>query len=281
MLINQLALISDGPAAQTIELAFRDPDSSMPYQVMGLTGLDADEITFEYAGGVRGGPKLYLPSAKEREVVALLGLNPWVDEAHTFSSLRDAIYRLVGGGGSSCVTLDFRYDGDSVATVTGFVSKIEPSLFTETPQIQLTIRCKDDPLLRGPTVEVDVETQFNEGVLTLSDNVSTAAHGFRAWFQVTDASSFVTIETVGVWKFTLNHNFWPNEFFCVSTEHAAKELFKTGREKTKESYVYLADKVEANSFWPMIFPGDNEIRVSAARGVSVTSMTYRTAFWGV
>lgn len=285
MLINTIDLYSydDGHSdlAGLISLAFRDPNSTQPYQVKAIMGLDADEIVPQYTGNPTdnaGG--FYSPVMQKREITFLLGMNPDFDEVSTYSSLRDDIYKLVSRSRTGSVRIDFKLDDDTIAYLTGFVTKIEASYFEKVPAVQVTINCNRDPMLKAPTREiVNVAGVLVGRIATISDNVSTAAHGFRMAVRFSDDSDMFSLsdETGSYWKFSLTYEFKAADVLNFSSEFKSKYVYIT----RSGANIHIAEAIDAISVWPVMLPGENVYKLNSDAGVSLNSMSYVPTYWGV
>ncbi len=74
--------------------------------------------------------------------------------------------------------MQFNNGDNTVAAISGFVTKFEAPNFTKTPEVQLTVNCSDPMLKALDEVNVDV-TDLDPFFTTIVDDESTSPHGFR------------------------------------------------------------------------------------------------------
>jgi hypothetical protein len=147
MRITKVNLMPDN-SSNIIEMSFRDARRQNPYHAKAIIGLDADELVSKFYGGINS--NLFDILLKKREIVVLVELNPHSSPGQTYSSLRDAFFRLIGATRTGKVKFEFADEDGVKATISGFVTKMEAPLFNQVPEIQLTVDCKPDPILRTP-----------------------------------------------------------------------------------------------------------------------------------
>lgn len=128
-------------------LSFRDPGSVNPYNVKGITGLDAEAIVPKHYKG-SGSSNFYHMSLENREIAFRIGLNPRFSEYDTYSDLRDALYKMIASSRTGKLQLQFKNGIEVVAAISGSISKFETPLFDKTPEVQITITC-DEPMLKA------------------------------------------------------------------------------------------------------------------------------------
>lgn len=157
--------IHPASSSEAVILSFRDPGSNNPYSIIGITGLDADAIVPKYYKGPSS--SFYNMSLVNREVAIQMGLNPDFTAYKTFSDLRDDLYRLIASSRTGKVSLHFKNRLDTVAVLSGSVSKFETPLFEKKQTVTLTVTC-DDPMLRAP----DPVVLFQDIAISPEDNVT-------------------------------------------------------------------------------------------------------------
>lgn len=257
-------------------LSFRDPRRLNPYNVKAIIGLDANEIIPRYYGG-SGNTKFYNLALEKRELVVRVELNPNFKLNESYSSLRDAVYRMISSSRTGVIQVQFK-DGETVvAAISGFVSKMEAPHFNKTQEVQLTIQCSD-PLLRAPIpVAVDI-TGLDPATTVIEDVFSTAPHGFEFDVTFVAAATEFTIGDAG-WEFKVSPTggFQVGDILHLSSEHNAKQVYLT----RSAVVTHLADKVTPGSIWPVLFPGENTFALSTPTDLSWTAISHRPAYWGV
>lgn len=279
MRVTSVELRPEG-SSEVIDLSFRDPRSLNPFQIKSISPLDADELTPQFYGRSGDSTKKYYNIAlKKREPVALIGLNPrfGAPDNNSYSELRDRLYRLVSSSRTGVVEMRFKADGVAVASISGTVSKVEASQFTDKPEVQITFNCPDPMIKSLERVELVTEP-FVQTAIEIADEVSTAAHGFKftAEFTAAEGPLILSDDTVD-WQFVIQRpgGFLEGDVLHFSSEFLKKELYMM-RGSTK---IYLADAVIAGSIWPLIFPGANQLNSNVP--LNWTSIQHYVTYWGV
>jgi hypothetical protein len=272
------------PANSTnaITLSFRDPTSQNPYIAKEILGLDADEIIAKYYGSDSADNKYYDLSPVKRDIIVKVSLNPDFAVGKSYSDLRDDLYRLIASSRTGAITLKFKNGTTEKASVSGFVTKFEAPNFTKTPEVQITVSCRDAMLKAVDEVNVALsvlDTPFK----TVTDSESTAPHGFR----------FGVIMQGTVVDFSVQDSEIPNWAFEVNLTGSSLTEFVVGDElhfssEVNNRYLYLVrgfdiihlvDKIIPTSIWPVMFPGDNPFILSELARWDY--ITHYPTYWGV
>ena len=93
---------------------------------------------------------------------------------------------------------------NTVAAISGFVTKIEAPTFAKNPEIYITLSC-NDPLLRAvDLVNVDVSS-LDPSATTITDDESTAPHGFSftVVFTATSPTFLIKDAVFPTWQFEI------------------------------------------------------------------------------
>jgi hypothetical protein len=293
MQINRVDLYS-GNMVRHIPLGFRDPYSSKAFQVRAIYGLDATDIVAKFVGNPSvastAGGGFNIPTLNKREITVTLGLNPWLDPDTTYSSLRDEVYRLMCGCRTGSVKIRFvndtmapvtpdaeQLEAMTVAELNGFVTKVEASHFEKAPAIQLSVDCSDQPML---TSLERAQAPFpTSNTFQVTDAESTAIHGFVIAGVISDATDRWGIKNSGgmEWEFKAAQAMTAGTSIYMSSEHGKKDIYM---EKSGVR-TYLADKLTANSVWPIMLPGTNSFQMDVAAGFQFTELSYLPTYWGV
>lgn len=274
-------------AREFARLSLQGPSSGDPYFARAIVGLDADEIVPKFYGNAREtGTKFYNFVPKERELVMRIVLNPNFENGETYAGVRDELYRLISSARGGNVELYF-YEGAGVkSAITGQITKFEVPHFSKTPEVQITITCKD-PFFRGiSTVEL-YNTDLGSGnFLNVYDSISTAPHGMTWTLTFTanfTANLYIRDAINEDWYFTVAYDAGrPIETgdvltICSNPETKCVTLDKGGLGTTLDEMI---DLVVTNSLWPNVFPGRNEYELNRDSKFDV-EVTYTPAFWGV
>lgn len=257
-----------------------------PYILEDATGLDNDLIIPQYYGGYSGvtpSNQFYNMQPGPRDVALKIKLNPQYDDDITVSHLRHVLQQAIGSSRTGLVELRFIYNTTLFAAyVRGFVAKFEASIFSDNPEVILTIHC-DFPFLLSPT-----ETELAGSSLTaampnptLSDTSSTAPHGFRMDLTIGSggtASPFVIQGKYGytIAPFTINQAMVSGDTLHFSSVYGDKYLYYIHSGVT----THLTDKIAAGSIWPIMFPGDTRITFGYSN-ITITSLRFQKYYWGI
>jgi len=277
MRITSVELHPEGSSA-VCELSFRDPTRQNPYNVKGITGLDADEIVARsYGPGSSGYRELVMV---KRDVAALIELNPDYANDQTPATLRDDLYRMIASSRKGLMHIWFKEDETVVATISGTVKKLEASHFSKSPEVQITIEC-DEPELKAPA-PVSLNVIGLDPTLTIIENdLSTKQHGFKFQlsYDANVASLVVTDPDDAGWNFTVSPvgGFLTNDVLWFSSEYNDKYLYIM-RGATK---IQLADVITSGSVWPILFPGENKFALANGASVDWDAISYYPTYWGV
>lgn len=269
-----------------VALSFRDPNRSSSYNVRAITGLDADEITAKYYGGSGSGSKFYNLALEGRQPVVRIQLNPNHAEDESYSSLRDDLYRMISSSRTGRISVHFKNGETVVAAISGFVSKLEATLFEKEPEVTMTINA-EDPMLRAlEPVVIDVEDLDPDNTV-ITDALSTAQHGlkFALSFVAAKASVNFSDPDDDTWSFEVipAGGFLIGDVLYFSSEQNDKYLYiQRGMDQ-----IQVADKITAGSVWPILFPGVNTLKVDGVvvtlgvRNMDWAEISHRPAYWGV
>lgn len=268
-------------------MSFKDPSGLNPYNVKEILGLDAEEILNERYMGFNDIQlsEVYL---LRREPVILVQLNPNFRLGQTYSSLRDALYRMIWTSRRELVQLLFKDGVDSIAAVNGVISKFETTQFSDTQTVKITIKC-EEPLLKAVANVSALIPASNPLNLSVNDTKSTAPHGFAFQLEILKDTPSLLVGSPGVgtnYGMLINPSllggFQVGDVLHGSSEHGNKYLYVV----RGGIQISLLDAVEFNSSWPVIFPGantlfaknPNDLLKIVAKWVSIT---YYPTYWGV
>jgi hypothetical protein len=265
-------------SSKVATLSFRDPARNNPYNVKTIVGLDADEIVPRHYGGLA--KRFYRLAQEKRDIVVRIELNPRFALGETYSDLRDELYKKISLTRSGMLRLNFKNEDETVATISGFVTKFEASHFTETPEVQLSITCLEPALQAPEPVEILTESLSAEET-NLYDELSTSPHGlkFTIGFLTTLPSFRITDPHDSSWKFEVvpNGGFLANDVLHFSSEYNNKYLYMIRAQNT----IHLVDKIVPFSVWPILFPEDNFFTIRNPEAVQWVSVSFYPTYWGV
>lgn len=267
-------------------MSFRDPGSHKSYKITGLSGLDAEEISSKFYGYTyMTNRKSYTMSQNKRFVTMEIELLPNYQNGESVSALRDNIYRAIASSRTGDIYLLFKFDTSVIAHVSGHFSKMESDLLTDHPKVTITIDCPDPMLKSVDEIIIDVDEFTNES-FTLTDEISTAHHGFTFGVTFTGpCTNFTIAEPMTYdWKFEIIPRLITPEYdgFIVGDQLIFSSIPGSRELQVIRDGVYyhIVDKISPGAFWPIVFPGTNNYDVQG-ENFEWSWMRYYHTYWGV
>jgi len=263
------------PTGLVTILSYRDPKALNPFMIKSISGLDS-EMTPNFFGA-NSISKFYNLLSKKRTVVIQTGLNPDFSTDESYSDLRDSLYRFIAASRQPKVELQFKNEEVVVASVSGFITKLETDQFERDQQAKVTIEC-DEPFLKSPDVVAMTATSLAPSNTVLQDDISTAPHGFRFVLEFTGTVAELTIQNPDLgYSFVIR----PHESFIAGDElHFCSEFDNRYLFRHRVGDLHLADCIDLRSIWPVIFPGTNTFQLDNNHCVWQSIQHYET-YWGV
>ncbi|MET0786291.1 MAG: hypothetical protein ABWY25_06255 [Paenisporosarcina sp.] len=270
-----------GTEVLTFSLNKYDPDSV--YMARNMIGLDGEELIPRFYGfGLQTKNKFYDFAMKPRDIVMRVVLNPRFHLDESYSDVRDDLYRAISAVRTGVVALHFNSGGTTVARIFGFITKFEVPHFSPLPEVQLTIRC-NDPMFRAiNSVLYDPTELPTVNPIIIADGLSTAPHGFFMQVTFKAAAPSFTIQDVPTnpdWTFKVTPvgGFLTGDILNFSSDYANKYLYITRGAAT----IYLVDKIQPDSVWPIIFPGATKFHFVDIASFNWNKLEFYAAYWGV
>lgn len=283
MKVTSVELHPDNSSAVHV-LSYKDPRMLNPYNIIEISGLDAETIIPRYYGSSESSEaKFYNLSVDEREVTFRIGLNPNFTTNQSYSDLRDNLYRVIASSRTGLLQVQFKNGTDVVAAFSGFVTKLQSPHFEKVPEVQLTVKPNDpaSAFLRAlDPVDVDV-TDLDPALTNLNDPYSTAPHGFEFIIEVMNPLILFHMSDPfdPSWSFKVGFGwtFLPGDLIKLSSYPQNKQLIVN----RSGANIYMADGIFADSLWPIMFPGDNKFTFEDAGYLNWVSISYYPTYWGV
>lgn len=288
MIIDAIHLYSIEYETETkiAELSLNRADLTQPYILQAAVGLDGGEFAPTFSGtSDNGAVRFYSMTQNDREIGLRLRLNP--QSGSTYSSLRDAFYKAVSSSHLSRVQVRCMLGTTEKARISGFVKRLESSLFTNTPEISLSILCYS-PYFVGASEQLVIT---NPSSPIFNDFNSTSPHGFRMQFSFTMVVDKLTLSNSPYWYFTLaGYSFAATDKLTIDSTYGEKTVYAT---RSSGIQVLLLDKIVAGSTWPILFPGTTQFKIKAERqtnGVyntlvqtacSLTAASHTQTYWSI
>lgn len=279
----------NGTPYKHAELYLDQISNTQSYIIKSVSGLDNADIVPQFYGtgnGILLGYQYYAMKPPPRVVSMLIRLNPQYRNDETVQSLRDNFYKMISFTRRGEIELRFMDSNNHWASLYGLITKFESSLFGPDPEIQITFKCSY-PFLKAPTFTTVTPTVSGntESTSTWSDNLSTSPHGFRMEISFTAAvTSNFTIQGISgttVAPFTIqDYDFKADDRLYIYTEDQQKSVFVDRVVNGTSTRTYLADRLSAESIWPIMFPGTTSIDFSTT-SFTWESLKYKALYWGV
>lgn len=264
------------------QLSLSQASQTDSYLIKSVSGLDNAEIIPRYYGSGSSllyGYQYYGMVPPPRVVSFLIKLNP--QGSVTVGQLRDDLQRMISSSRRGSIEIRFKNQSTTVAVLYGLITKFESSIFTSDAEVQITFTC-NYPFLKAPTFTDLINTSTpGAAIYTINDNVSTAPHGIRMELQFTSSYSATSFTVQGIYDttvapFTINYTFQNGDKLYINSEEENKSVYVLRGTST----TYLADKLSANSVWPIIFPGANSLGFPNF-AFNWLDLKYKALYWGI
>lgn len=282
-MIQRIQIFSPQPDAPVLPLA-GFMASQDPVQVRNIDGLGpvkADMASTPFATG--RGVQYQGSTVGYRNIVLSLGLNPdW--ENQTMSTLRQLLYRYFMT--QSWVKLRFFMDHLPTVDIEGYVESMEPNMFTQDPELQISIICPKPDFIQtdatiiygvvddGTTEQVfeyigTIDTGYELRVEAALENPSYSGPitiTSKAWGE--DQVAEIDDVIIDVTKY----------FRFVSVRNAKRVA---SVDVATDIHTNILSKMTPGSVWPILKPGENTIKVAAEEADQKWSLVYFNRFGGL
>jgi hypothetical protein len=258
---------------------FDDADDEK-YNVKSITGLEPPDREIAIAATTSGG-QFQGATTIDREVVALIGLNPDEERGETPQILRQRLYSsLITPGHDPRIDLQLLSHGEKFAHEFAYVTKFEASIFDQNPAIQLTLstlnytfRAYDLKKYPGNRLSEKHPNIYNTG---------TAEVGFQFAVKFTDDKNGWFIrqadnKNIGM-KFDMT--FHTGDILSVSTVGGHEFIhYQPHRKKVRNKLGILT----RDSEWLQLRPGSNPLEVpeKISKWDWHGPVSFRPHYWGI
>ncbi len=276
MKLTRIIFVSNG--LPIVELSFRDPGSTKQFIAKQIVGIDADAVSPKFAGLSLSQQKHYTMTPEKKDLVFSILLNPDFGAGDTFSSLRDKLYKAIAASRTPQISIQFLNGTELVASLSGFITKLENDQFEKTPIVNVTVRI-DDPILRGTEEDIDTE-EFGSTSILFDDIKSSMFHGFGFQAVIDDADPmalFKIEDTISPdWTFQVNYVFEDGDEIYFSSVDTDRHFYIIRGITT----IHLIDTLISGAVWPIFFPGPNDLTITSP-AFTFIRMWHTPAYWGV
>jgi hypothetical protein len=276
--INGMAVLSPQPSVPELPLGGFMPNAEV-IQIRSIEGLGPVKSEIAKTPYATGRGDLFQGSSTgTRNIVLSLGLNPdW--ESQTMVSLRQLLYRYFMP--ETWATLRFFADELPVLGIRGIVESFEPNLFSEDPEMQISILCPKPDFI---DVATTLLTGTVDGTPIPINYIGTAPAGFQ--LRIQSAGSYSGGLSV------INDTPDDNQRIDLNPVTVDSGLYFELNTVRSLRYVYnvvvgtedatnILAKMAKDSDWPELRPGTNSLTILASAGGLTWSLGYFNRFGGL
>lgn len=292
MKFTHIVISPDTNPSLDVTLSIQDPTVQNPYVIKAIAGFDVDELVPTY--NLAGSPLQQVDmKAPKRNPVFRILLNPDFSMGQSYSGLRDNLYRIISASGLSTCSIKFFDSATLMARTAGYLTKFEAPHSSEVPEVQMTFECRDAFLYRNGTLVTTTPQPY----YTVEDEISTAPHGF--WFEGSFSAdvvpfssstkySFYSPAYPNYFTFEFSPFYWVDSLGVENWGFLAGDAIRLDSRPDFREFVLIrsgvtypmADHIVANSVWPQIYYGSNQVRCSIPE-FGFTKIFHDYAFWGI
>lgn len=289
MIINKLRIEEEKhiePGFQNFPLAPVDLhlDSSAGangYILKDSTGLGPPTLVSIVEGFDVNGVPILNNQADNRVIVLKIGLNPQLGQS--YGSLRDYWYKLISRG----IVLKLMCDSTVIAQTIGSIAMVDPVHFSNKPEIQITIDCKEPEFVAPFPVEVPLSTldtatpiiNYSEGSAPTGLDIVLEVTANHSNFSISNHTRFMHAgDEDPTNTFVVTYNFLVGDFIALSTHPRHRRLILT-RGPTQYD---LAGFISSGAVWPRLESGPNALNWTfGSAWMNFSSVSYLPRYWGV
>lgn len=272
--------------ATDVDLPIVGADPSGAFVLKSADGLGPTEVGVSIAETTQEGGLYQGRKAQNRQVVMRVGLQPEWDIGQTPEELRTDLYGLLTPKFGQLVRMEVVDVSDDVlAKAQGHLSKMEVALFSETPEVQITLDC-DHPYLLAPVLKYQIPAEVVVADQTILDvvNEGTAPSGFTMGITFT-APTAVAIQIADDDPFgermDISGSWAAGDTLIVDTRSGTRGIWKIPSGGSVPASIL--DNLSGLSTWLQLHGGLNKIRVNNTSfdWHLVTGFGHTPAYWGV
>lgn len=241
------------------------------YILKAADGLGPPEIDNFLYKGVYNGREVH-----DRQLIIRIGLSPDYKVSETPASLRTEIYGLLSPGPTDKITVRI-YNGPNIVAVTrGYVSKLEPVIFSKDPEVQITIDCDGSYLEGSQELSVVPDTLDTFGV-DYPGTVTTGLY-YELTFNADTQNWIIYTDGPGVGaKMELDYAFLSGDKLMVDTRPGQRSI-KRLRGTVTKNLIYTRS---SDSIWLALHPGGYNDFWTSATTFTWGKVNYLPLYWGI
>lgn len=271
--------------SSTVDLPIVGLDSSGPFVFKGAEGLGPTDVEVLYENKISEGGIRQVKRAINRQIVARVGLQPAWNVGQTPDELRGVVYRLLTTKFDQQVVFQILQNGSVLGVAKGDVSKLEASIFTKDPEVQITLDC-DYPYFLAPALLVQTPSRTLSGAQQLIDidNDGDAPAGFVMTFTLQStnpAGLIISDDAPANGQFMHLGTGWAvGDRVWVDTRADVRGVWRMPAGSS--TWVSHLNYLRGDSTWLQLHAGDNRFRVNiTAFDWYGDAFRHTPAYWGV
>ena len=254
------------------------PVTSNPssYVVKSISGLEPPSITINTTDQIFEGSIYQGRRPEGREIIMLLGMSPNYSLGENFGDLRTKLYSLLTPKLNLPITFRLLGDSDTPWVETkGYIKRIEAPIFSEDPEVQITMSCLGPYFDAWPVNFSPVSSLSGTNPIPIT-NTGDAPSGFLATFVPTvNMSSFKLSNANETQSIEFVYNFLANDRIWIDTRIG----FRSATRVRSGASINLLPYMTQGATWLQLHGGLNNIKISTASYL-VEYLYYTPRHWG-
>ena len=211
-------------------------------------------------------------TTQNKQIVALIGLNPDYSAGQVPADLRESLYGMLSPSADDSIQFQIMNEDDVVAQTTGYVAKIEINPFSTKPEVQMTIDCTKS-YFEDPD-EYFLEPSDKSAVVI--ENEGTAPTGFHFEMLFTAPITGWTITHISGRKMEIDYDFLAGDLLEIDTRPGQRGIWVT-RSAVRTNIIWA---LTSDSTWLMLHGGANNFATSSS-AFDWGDVYYKPLFWGI
>lgn len=274
--------------ATSVDFPIVGAEASGPFVLKGADGLGPVPVTVQMGRTVWEKAVYQGKSATLRQIIVVVGLQPDWDTGQTPQELRSTLYKLLTPRYNEMVRCEIWADDEQQAFAQGQISKMEPTLFTKDPAVQITLDCDYGYLLAPSSITQIPEQRFllTGGRAFDVENDGDAPAGFRAGIVLNEnigTTLILSDENPLGMKLQIDGITWNSgDKFLVDTRPGTRGVW---RGPGGGAFVSVLNNLNANvSEWMYLYAGTNSLKINTDVAFDwnpTYNFAHQPAYWGV
>lgn len=283
MKMNMLRFVG----GSSVDFPILGADPSGPFVLKGAEGLGPTDITVRLTRTVLEKALYQGKSASPRQITVLVGLQPEWDNGQTPDDLRKILYRLLTPRYGQLVRAEIvGSSGAVLGYAQGQISKMEPSIFTKDPAVQIVLDCDYAYFLAPDTVIQTPAQRTVSGVRAfdiINDGDAPAAFKMGVTLR-SNVGTTLTLSDVDPrgQKFQVDGVNWVSgDRFHIDTRPGSRGVWRGAQ---GGALVSVLNNMNASvSEWLALHDGDNTLVLNATAfdWDATVNFQHQPAYWGV